>query len=812
MKNLLNVEEIVKQLSITEKAMLLTGSSPMNNYGIKRLNIPSLNFNDGPNGIRRLKEGGNSLNGLTNTLKSTVFPCGAMLASSWNKDIFYKVGEAIAKEALYYGTEVILGPSVNIKRNPLCGRNFEYYSEDPLIAGTLAASYVNGMQKHHVGACVKHFACNNNEQFRFIGNAIIDERALREIYLKPYEIIIKESSPFAFMTSYNKVNGIFSSENTFLIKKFLREENNYQGLIMTDWGATHNRVNSINASLDLEMPGECIHNINQIIAATKNKKIDEETLNNSVRRLLNLYNKTLNTEKISQDVFDINYQIALESALEGAVLLKNEGLLPLQQNKKFLAIGEFFKNPRYQGSGSSLLNPVKFVSIEDEFNKNHIQFDYIQGYYSFENENKSEIEKLKKLNLDEYDAILFFGGQSDFVESEGFDRETLALPSSQLNLINILDKYLNKTVFILFAGSAVELPFKNKVNAILNMFMAGEAIGEAIVDLLFGKVNPSGKLTETFPNSYLDVPSAKEYDKYVNDYYKESIFVGYRYYETINQTVAYPFGFGLSYTKFEYSNLNVVLNKNNILVSFDINNVGKYDGKEISQVYISKKCSKFYRPKKELKGFDKTFIKSHTKESITINISFDDLKIFDPVSKKWILEEGEYEILIGSSSKKIDLIQSITLNEKPLISNEKLLKINYFYRINNLKNLNSQEFCQLFNFEYKIIDPYKKPYTMETPIFALNSLFGKLFYKVIILISENKIKKAMKIKDIITRNREIKGAVFVKKLLPLNSLRSLSFSSSGAFPYNIAKGILEMCNKHYLKGIKLILKKEKLKE
>ncbi len=812
MKSLLNVEEIIKQLSLKEKAMLLTGSSPMNNYGVKRLNIPSLNLNDGPNGIRRLKEGGDSLNGLTNTLKSTVFPCGAMLASSWNKDVFYKIGEAIAKEALYYGTEIILGPSVNIKRNPLCGRNFEYYSEDPFIAGKLAASYVNGMQKYHVGACVKHFACNNNEQFRFVGNSIVDERALREIYLKPYEIIIKESSPFAFMTSYNMVNGVFASENTFLIKKFLREENNYQGVIMTDWGGTHNRVDSINATLDLEMPGECIYNINQIIEATKNKKINEDTLNDSVRRMLNLYNKTLSNEKVSKEVFDSNYFIALEAALEGAVLLKNEGLLPLKENKKFLVIGEFFKNPRYQGSGSSLLNPVKFVSIEDEFKKNHIQFDYVQGYYSYEDENKNEIEKLNKLNLDKYDAILFFGGQSDFVESEGFDRDSLSLPKSQLNLINSLDKYLHKTVFILFAGSAVELPFNNKVNAILNMFMAGEAIGEALVDLLFGKVNPSGKLTETFPISYLDVPSANDYDKFVNDYYKESIFVGYRYYETINKDVAYPFGYGLSYTKFEYSNLNIDLEKENIKVSFDINNIGEFDGKEISQVYISKKDSKIYRPLKELKGFDKTFIKAHKEEHILINISLDDLKVFDPISKKRILEDGEYEILVGSNVKNIHLKNTFKLKEKPLNINENIAKLNYFYRIENLNNLNSNEFCKLFNFEYKLIDPYQKPYTMETPIYALNSFVGRIFCKATVGIGEKKIKKAMKIEDAILRNREIKGGVFIKKLLPLNSLRSLSFSSSGTLSYNVAQGILEMCNNHYLNGIKLMMKKEDIKD
>lgn len=812
MKSLLNVEEIIKQLSLKEKAMLLTGSSPMNNYGVKRLNIPSLNLNDGPNGIRRLKEGGDSLNGLTNTLKSTVFPCGAMLASSWNKDVFYKIGEAIAKEALYYGTEVILGPSVNIKRNPLCGRNFEYYSEDPFIAGKLAASYVNGMQKYHVGACVKHFACNNNEQFRFVGNSIVDERALREIYLKPYEIIIKESSPFAFMTSYNMVNGVFASENTFLIKKFLREENNYQGVIMTDWGGTHNRVDSINATLDLEMPGECIYNINQIINAVKNKEIKEETLNNSVRRMLNLYNKTLSEEEVSKDVFDLNYQIALEAALEGAVLLKNDGLLPLKQSKKYLVIGEFFKSPRYQGSGSSLLNPVKFVSLEDEFNKNHIDYNYVQGYYSYEDDNKDEINLLGKLNLDEYDAILFFGGQSDFIESEGFDRETLSLPKSQLKLIDYLDKYLSKTVFILFAGSAVELPFKNKVNSILNMFMAGEALGEATFDLLFGKANPCGKLTETFINSYLDVPSAKDYDKFINDYYKESIFIGYRYFETINKEVSYPFGYGLSYTKYEYSNLEVKLDVKEIEVSFDISNDGEYDGKEISQVYISKKDSKYYRPLKELKGFDKTFIKARQKEKVSIKINLDDLKIFDPILRDWVLEDGEYEILVGSNLKDIHLTNIVKINEKPTLLNEKIAKLNYFYRIENLNQLDTKEFCTLFNFEYKVINPYQKPYTMETPIYALNSLIGKIFYKATTNIGEKKIKEAMKIEDPITRNREIKGGVFIKKLLPLNSLRSLSFSSSGSLKYNIACGLLEMCNNHYIKGIKLMVKKDEIKE
>lgn len=802
----LDIEGTINKLTLEEKVALLAGSKiPMQNNPVKRLNIEALTFNDGPNGIRPLTETGNSLSAIADTLTSTIYPCGAMLASSWDKNIFYKVGEGIAKEALFYGADVILGPSVNIKRNPLCGRNFEYYSEDPFLAGHLAASYVIGMQAHHIGACVKHYACNNSENYRFIGNALVDERALREIYLKPYEIIIKEANPYSFMSSYNMVNNYFVSENKDLLNGFLRKENNYTGVIMTDWGGTHDRVDSLNAGEDMEMPGNCAYNIDVVVDAAKKGKIKEETLNKSVYRLLDLYNKTISEEKVNKSVFEENYKDALKAAEEGAVLLKNDSLLPLKKDKKYLIIGDFFANPRYQGSGSSLLNPYKYVSLKETFNKNKINYTYLRGYYSYENENKDELDKLKKLNIDEYDAILFFGGQSDFVESEGFDRETIKLPSSQLNLISALKEHLNKLVFILFAGSVVELPFKNKVNAILNMFMPGEAVGEATYNLLFGLKSPCGKLSETFVKTYEDVPSSKDYDKYINDYYKESIYIGYRYYDSANVEAAYPFGYGLTYTSFEYSNLNVETNNQKIILTYDIQNKGSYDAKEISEVYVSKIKSNIYRPLKELKGFDKSLIKVNETKSISVQISLDDLKVFDPVTKKRVLEEGEYEILIGASSQDIRLRKTIKINGESIISSENLAKLNDFYANSHLKDLSKEKFASLFNFKYQVINPYKKPYTMETPIFAYETFFGKIFRKSVVGVGEKKIKEAKKITNEIERNRQIKAGVFVSKLMPFNSLRSLSFSSGGGLPYHIARGILEMINNHFLRGLAYIV-------
>lgn len=810
----INVEETLNKMSLKEKVLFLCGSSPMFNHGVDRLNIPALAMNDGPNGLRRNQDEGDSLGGIANTKKSTVFPCAALLASTWNVDLVNKVGDAIGKECEFYKTNMLLGPATNIKRNPLCGRNFEYYSEDPYLSGNIASSFVNGVESHNVSCCVKHFACNNSEKFRFIGDVKIDERSLREIYLKPYEIILKNTNVGSFMTAYNQVNDEYCSQNPYLLKEFLREENGFEGVVITDWGAVVDRVKSLENTMDVEMPGEIEHNIVYVYDSVKNGKLDEKYLNESCARLLKLYNKTVFVphNEYTEEIFKENYEVALNAALEGMVLLKNDGALPLNKEKRILVVGDAFNSLRYQGSGSSLLDPYYFKNIKDVFNEKRVNYSFLKAYDETDEESEADFKIFKKelAKNHSYDAFLMFGGQNDFVESEGFDRDTIKLPIVQLKVVEELAKYNIPIIFVLAGGSVVELPFKDKVNAILDAFLGGEAVSEALYKIIFGEVSPSGKLTETFVESYDDVPFGNEFSTRVNAYYKESLFVGYRYYEKAKVKVAFPFGHGLTYTHFDYSSLTTKVNDKTIDISFNLTNSGNYDAKEITEVYVAKKDSVLTRPIKELKGFRKTFLKKGESKTINLSINIDDLKVYDVKNSKWILEEGEYEILVAKSSSDIVLSSSISLKGEK-IENSKLLQ-EIFNKYQEIKKISDEEYARLFNLKYIPEPVYKKPYGLETPFYAYTSFMGKIFRFSTVSVGKAMYKKAKKIKDPILRARKMKAGYFVMRLMPVNSIRSLSFSSSGSLPFNIASGLLEMFNGHYLKGIKKMMKKEKIHE
>ncbi len=816
MEKLLNKDEIIKKMTLKEKAMFLSGSSPMHNYGVERLNIPSLSLNDGPNGLRRIKNDGDSLGGVSQTEKSTVFPCSAMLASSWNNELIKEVGDAIGKECVFYKTDVLLGPAVNIKRNPLCGRNFEYYSEDPFLAGNIASYFIKGVESNNVGACVKHFACNNNEKFRFIGNSKVDDRALHEIYLKPYEIILKNSNISCFMASYNQINDEYCSQNSSILVDFLRKEHGFKGVIMTDWGGIVDRVKGIKNTLDLEMPGEVNHNINYLIDSVKNNTLDEKIVDESVGRMIDLYNKTLYVDKENFDssIFEKNYEIALKAAEEGIVLLKNErNILPFNKDKKLLIVGDLFNNIRFQGSGSSLLDPIKFKGIKEAFDENKVNYKFLKGYDQYDESSLKELEELRKNlnnNNNKYESILLFVGQSDFVESEGFDRENLRLPEIQLKVIEEFNKFNYPVVIVFASGSVIELPFKDKVEGIVDIFLGGEAIGEALYNVLFGKVSPSGKLVETFVNKYEDISFGNEFAKNIISYYKESIFVGYRYYDTFKKEVAYPFGYGLSYSTFEYANLNVLNVEEEIVVKFDLKNCGNYDAKEVVEVYVGKKNSSIYRASKELKAYKKVFLNKGETKNIVLSISLDDLKIYNPLAKSWVLEDGEYEIYVSKNIKDICLKDKINIKGEKIENSGNLKDLNEIYQ--NFEKIKDKNFAELFNLKYLENEEYGKPYTMETPIYALNSFMGKIFRASVLYVGKKQIKKAKRIKDPIQKSRQMKAGVFVKKLMPVNTLRSLCFSSSGNLKYNIALGLLEMINGHYLKGLKYIIKKEVIKD
>lgn len=810
MKDFLNKEKLLKEMTFLEKVKFISGSGPMNNFGVPRLNIPPLAFNDGPMGLRRLNESGDSLGGISDTFKSTVFPCASLLSATWNEKLIEKVGIAIGEECNYYGTNVLLGPAINIKRNPLCGRNFEYYSEDPFLAGKIAAGFIKGVESKGVSTCVKHYAVNNNETYRFIGDNTLDLKALNEIYLKPFDIVLNETNVGCFMSAYNKVNHIPCSEHPYLLLDYLRNKHKFNGLIMTDWGGTNDRLISLKHSLDLEMPGNNVFNINRVSYALKNGELDELTLNTSVERLIDLYNRTLYVDKgeVEQSIFEKHYELSVKCAEEGIVLLKNEGILPLNKDKKYLIVGDFFQNIRYQGSGSSLLNPYYFISPNEYFDKAKVSYDYFKGYDQFDETNDKYLKELKTSKIDsaKYEAIIYFVGQNDFIESEGFDRDTLDLAKIQLEVLDVLKQFNLPIVLLFNSGSAITLPFIDKVDAILNIHLGGAGISKALYNILFGLTSPSGRLSETFIKKYEDVAFHEDFLNKVNQYYKESIFVGYRYYDTYNVSVNYPFGFGLSYTKFEYKNFNVNYSNNILKIDVDVSNVGDMSSKEVVQIYVGKKTSKFIQPKKELKAFKKVSIKKGEYEHVSLSIPLDDLKVFDVFSNKWVLENATYIICLAKNVEEVIASKEIIIsNGEEVKENQKVIEM---YK--NILKIDDKTYCSVFNLTYAAEPIFARPYNMDTPIYALNTTMGKIIRKAIISVGKKQIKKAKKIKDPVERNRKIKAGVFVSKLMPLNSFKTMSFSSAGLLPYHLAKGLMLLSDNHILKGLKEIMRKEKI--
>ena len=580
----METERILQQMTVEEKAALVSGTNFMYTNPIPRLSIPSLRMSDGPHGLRLQKEGGD--NGVSESEPATSFPTAATTASGWNPENARKMGEAIGRECRYYGVHTLLGPGVNIKRNPLCGRNFEYFSEDPYLAGVMGAAEVNGVQSTGVGVSVKHFALNNSENYRFMGNSIASEKTMREIYLKQFEYIVKHAHPATIMCAYNQVNGTFCSEHKWLLSDVLRKEWGYDGVVMTDWGAMHDRVASLKAGLDLEMPGDTAICRRWILDGVKDGTLPMEDLDKACRNILNWVGKTVKPADPKPVDWDAHHALAAEIAADCAVLLKNDGVLPLSGTEKLHIAGELFENMRYQGAGSSMIRPTKVTTPKDAFDAHGV----------------------KTYALDESDTVLVFAGLTDEYESEGCDRENMRMPESHLRLIDSLSESGKKVVVILFGGSPFEVPFCDKVDAILNMYLPGQNGGAAVYDLLFGVKNPSGKLAETWPMRYEDVPSHETFGKGINEIYAEGTEVGYRYYSKHNVPVRFPFGFGLSYTTFAHSEWT----KNGNVYTQTIENTGDRFGGEVAQLFVDG----------VLKGFEKIYL--NPGESKTVSITVED--------------------------------------------------------------------------------------------------------------------------------------------------------------------------------------------
>lgn len=685
MEHVLDVKKLVNELTLEEKASLCSGADFWHTKAIDRLNIPAAMVSDGPHGIRKQESLADHM-GVAESIKAIGFPTASAMACSFDRDLLHKVGDALGEECVAEDLAVLLGPGINMKRSPICGRNFEYYSEDPVVAGELGAAFVNGVQEHGVGTSLKHFAANNQEWRRMSISAEIDERTLREIYLAAFETVVKKAQPWTIMCSYNRINGVYSCENDWLLNKVLRDEWGFEGLLMTDWGAMDERVPSLKAGLDLEMP-DCHGETDKLIVkAVQSGELEESVLDTAVERILTMVDKYLTARKDIDPASMVHplpssvergYDVAAHHALarttaeQSAVLLKNEDILPLQKDKKIAFIGEFAKVPRIQGGGSSHINNT---SVESALDAAGDSVSYAQGFH-IDEETTDETLLQEAITLaKESDVAVIFAGLPDSFESEGFDRTHLNMPANQNELIARISEVQPNVVVVLHSGSPIAMPWLDKVAGVLQMYLAGQASGGAAVNLLFGDATPCGKLAETFPlhlednPSYLNFPGNRE-----KVCYQEGVFIGYRYYDKKKMDVLFPFGYGLSYTDFTYSNMKVTVNGKNaadvdviketdeIVVSADITNTGNCDGAEIVQLYIKNPVVYEIRPEKELRDFAKVFLKAGETKTVTFTLNARAFSYYETRIHDWYAESGDYEILLASSSRDIRLQDTVSI-------------------------------------------------------------------------------------------------------------------------------------------------------
>lgn len=653
--------EILRQMTLEEKASLCSGLTFWLTKPVERLGVPSVWMSDGPHGLRKEKQSAGT-NIMRPAETATCFPPESTIACSWDEDLIGSVGSAIAEEAKALKVATVLGPGINIKRSPLCGRNFEYLSEDPFLTGRMGAAYVNGVQRENVGVSLKHFCANNQEHIRMSIDTRVDERTLREIYLAAFEYVVKNAKPQTVMSSYNRVNGTYMTENKRLLTDILRDEWGFDGIVVSDWGAMNDRIKGVQAGNDLEMPGNKGFNDRNIIKAVESGELDEGDLDKIVLRLIKYaFESKKNEVENAPQKLDEHHELARKAAAESAVLLKNEtGVLPLSGKENIAVIGELAKTLRYQGSGSSHINPPKTVSFVQAMKEEGRKFDYAAGYtLKGDGYKKNLIEEAKNAAKGK-DAVLVFIGLTDAYESEGFDRKHIEIPSSHVTLVNELATVNKNIIVVLAGGSPVNVTeWADKAKGILNVYLGGQAGGEAARDVIFGKVNPSGKLPETYPLAN-DALSAKYFPMGPRSVeYRESVFVGYRYYDTAKKAVRYPFGYGLSYTKFEYSDLKLSADKikegEPLTATVTVKNVGDRAGAEIVQLYVSDEESAIFRPEQELKGFKKVFLEAGESKEVVFSLDARSFAYYNVKISDWHVESGEFEIRVGASSRDIKL-------------------------------------------------------------------------------------------------------------------------------------------------------------
>lgn len=775
---------LIKNLTLEEKAALMSGKSVWETQDYPQKGIPSIFLSDGPHGIRKQEGEGDHL-GLNASLPATCFPTAATLANSWDEDLVERVGQGLGAEARSLGVHVILGPGLNIKRNPLCGRNFEYYSEDPYQSGKLAAAMIRGIQSQGVAATPKHLAVNSQELRRMTSDSVVDERTLREIYLTGFELAVREGKPKAMMSAYNKINGIYANEDKKLLQDILREEWGFTGFVVSDWGGSNNHVLGVESGSHLEMPGTKTIGQKEIIDAVKSGRLSEEILDQRVDELLSIVLELAKTKKEPVD-YSKQHKLAHQAAAESIVLLKNEdNILPLSNQVKIALIGEFAKNPRYQGAGSSFINSKQLENTVDCIKDYPLDvIGYETGYKRIDQEDEELLDRAVKL-AEQSDIVLYYMGLDEMSESEGLDRCHLSLPKNQLTLLKALGETRKKIVVVLSAGSVIDMSWDSEVAAILHGYLSGEAGASAMLDALTGAVNPSGKLSETYPIKLSDIPSSVNYpSKGEFALYKEGLYVGYRYFTSVDKSVKYPFGYGLSYTNFTYDNLEVTEKG----VSLIVTNTGQVAGAEVVQLYIGKEDSQLYRPAKELKGFHKIYLESG--ESRKIDFLFDSytFRYFNRYTHQFEEEKGQYTLFIGSSSSDIRLSGQIKrIGTVAMIPEEE--KIPSYLDANKV-GVREEDFALLLGRPVPEETWVKgQELTLNDPILKLQfakSWLARFVYKILVFLL-NRAKR--------------KGKPNLNLLFLYNMpFRAMAKMTGDMVDLAMVEGILMIVNGHFFKG------------
>ena len=797
--------DIIGRMTLEEKASMCSGKDFWHTQDVERVGIPSIMMCDGPHGLRKQDGSGDHV-GMGGSVPATCFPTACTTASSWDKELLKEMGNAIAEEALKEKISMVLGPGTNIKRSPLCGRNFEYFSEDPYLAGELAASMIGAMQARGIGSSLKHFACNNQETRRMTISSVVDERTLREIYLTAFETAVKKSQPWCIMNSYNRLNGTYMAENKRLLTDILRNEWGFKGIVETDWGAEDDRAEGLKAGQELEMPSSNGLNDAKIVAAVKNGSLDESVLDQAVDRILDFIDKTqpaLQTEHAYNEIQ--HNDLARKIASQSAVLMKNEdNILPLSKTAKIALIGDMAKTARYQGAGSSLINPTMLDSALETMNNMRLRVTYAQG-----DDKKSDVPNKELIKeacevAKDADVAVLYVGLTDQYDSEGMDRAHMHIPQSHITLIEEVAKVQKNVVVVLSGGSAVEMPWIDEVKGLLNIYLGGQASGSASVRLLFGEVNPSGKLAESYPYKLSDTSCYNNFPgSEVTVEYRESVYVGYRYYDSANIDVRFPFGFGLSYTTFEYSDLQIDKTSMNddeeLTVTVKVKNTGKVDGAEVVELYVKDVESTIFRPEKELKGFEKIFLKAGEEKIVGFKLSKRAFAYYNVNIHDWHVESGEFKILIGASSRDIRLEGSVTVNStQPDAAVPDYRETAPEYYKADVQNVPDKSFAAILGGPIpssKRPDGYK--FDLNSTIEDLRTTKGgeKLYKKICKLAM-----KVMKVEDEKDKSFQMMMATMCQ-----TPLRSMIAMSRTCFSEKMAWGLIDCCTGHKAKGIGKLL-------